>query len=154
MLFGNVCAMYNDLVKSAIRVFLALVILTATCPAFGQISIVVSKTSPHKPTEADLKNFFSGTKFSWENGATVMILDQSSLKMTDQFYKNFLGQTTRKMRKIWTRLVLSGQAKAPHKCKDTPEVKKMLGENPNAVGFIYTSELDDSLVELVRVEFK
>lgn len=119
--------------------------------ASAQISVVVSSSSTNTATEAQLKAMFAGKQLNWPGGSTVRIADQPKSADGKSFYANFVGQKISKVRKTWTKLVLSGQASAPIKCSTSAEVKAALAKFPNAVGFIKTSDLDGSVKEIAKM---
>ncbi len=130
-------------------VLLGLMVLGSMVSA--QVSIVVAKHSTHTAPALDLKQFFTGSKLQWEDGEKVLIVEQSGSAINAAFYKSFLGASLTQVHTGWTKLVLSGQAHAPRKCVDDAAVKKTVSESPNAVGFISSSSLDDSVKEIYRV---
>lgn len=119
---------------------------------FGQISVIVSKSSSQTLTKDDAKEIFSGTKTTWSNGSKVQIVDQSDTEVGAKFYTTFLAKSLNKVRLQWTKLVLSGQAIAPIKASDDEDVKKNVAKDPNNVGYIYSKSLDPSVKELFRID--
>ena len=117
----------------------------------AQVSVVVGRQSTQTAAASDLKQFFTGSKLQWEDGEKVVVVEQSGKAIGEAFYKSFLGASLPQVHTGWTKLVLSGQANAPKKCADDAAVKKTVSESPNAVGFISSSSLDDSVKEIYRV---
>ncbi|MFQ5570363.1 MAG: phosphate ABC transporter substrate-binding protein [Rhodothermales bacterium] len=124
----------------------------AATSAQAQISVVVAISSSHAANQAQVKDFFSGARLTWTDGSKVQVVDQPDTELSETFYKTVVGRSPAQVRVQWTKLVLSGQAKAPVKGKSDAEVKAAVSGNPNAIGFIATSALDDSVKELVRIE--
>ena len=120
--------------------------------SFGQISVIVSKSSTQTLTKDDAKEIFSGAKTTWSNGNKVQVVDQSDTEVGGKFYSDFLSKSVNKVRLQWTKLVLSGQAVAPIKAADDEEVKKNVAKDPNNVGYINSKSLDPSVKELFRIE--
>lgn len=118
----------------------------------AQISVVVSRAASHTATQTQIKDFFTGTKLHWSSGAKVLVIDRPKTEIGETFYKKLVGRSPAQVRVQWTKLVLSGQAPPPIKGMSEEEVKKLVSENPNAIGFIATSALDDTVKELIRIE--
>ena len=128
----------------------ALVVLLASM-VDAQISIVVAKSSTQTASASELKLMFTGSKFNWPGGTKVVVVDQSESTVGRAFYEKFVGKSVSQVRSEWNKLVLSGQAIGPRKCASDEAVKKSVAENPNAVGFVATSALDESVKEIYRV---
>jgi ABC-type phosphate transport system substrate-binding protein len=129
---------------------LALMVI-GSMPTQAQISIVVAKSSHQTAGAGDLRQMFSGAKLTWSAGEKVAIADQPEAAIGKAFYDKFIGKSLSQVRTEWMKLVLSGQAAAPKKCSDDDAVKAFVRENPNAVGFISSSAVDESVKELYRV---
>jgi ABC-type phosphate transport system substrate-binding protein len=130
--------------------FVAMFIL-GSASSNAQVSIVVSKSSSWKASGAELKQMFEGVKLTWEGGDKVEVVDQSETSVGATFYKSFLGKTLMQVHNDWSRLVLTGQASAPKRVGSDDAVKKAVAGNSNAIGYIATSSLDNSVREIYRV---
>ena len=62
-----------------------------------------------------------------------------------EFYKKVLEKEPSQVKAIWSKIVFSGKGKAPKEYKSSAEVKKVVSENPNAIGYIEKSAADDSV---------
>lgn len=129
---------------------LALVAGSATTAA-AQISIVVSASSSHSASPAELAQMFGGAVTSWGNGSQVQIVDQADSPVGATFYADFVGRSVSQVRKAFTALLLSGQAPQPQQVANDAAVKSAVAGNPNAVGYIASSALDDTVKEVARI---
>lgn len=62
-----------------------------------------------------------------------------------EFYKKIAGKDTAQVKAIWTKLVFTGKATAPKSVANSAEVKREVAADPNAIGYIEKSALDDSV---------
>jgi ABC-type phosphate transport system substrate-binding protein len=120
--------------------------------SYAQVSVIVSKESQYELTDSQVKNIFMGNMLSWPDGSKVVIVDQPESASGKDFYSKFIEQSINKIRVKWTKLVLSGQASAPLKVDNDDEVKKNVASNQNAIGYISSSEVDDTVKEILRIE--
>jgi ABC-type phosphate transport system substrate-binding protein len=141
----------NKLIPFNIFIIL-MALLISNNNSFGQISVVVSKSSKQTISQSDAKEVFAGSKTTWSNGNKVQVVDQSGSDVGKIFYDKFLGKSVNQVRVQWTKLVLSGQATAPVKAADDDDVKKNVAGNANALGYISSKSLDSSVKELFRIE--
>lgn len=125
--------------------------------AHAQISIVVSKNAKldsNDVKKAGLKAIYTGNHLKWSNGNKIQVVDQAETSLGKKFYESVLGKTLNQVRSQWTKLMLSGQASAPVQCASDKAVKKIVANNPHAIGYIASSALDASVKELFRLEVK
>jgi len=123
-------------------------------PVDAQISIVIAKSSTldsSAATRVGIKEIFTGTRLKWANGAKISVIDQADTDVGKKFYTTVIGKSVNDMRKQWAKLLLSGQASAPVKCPSDKAVKKVIAGNPNAIGYVSTSALDDTVKEVLRI---
>lgn len=141
----------------SLKIFLGLVGLCmvlhlAASPAVAQYSVIVSKSSTQKAGKDEARDMFTGVKLTWADGAKVVVIDQAESATGKGFYEKFIGKSTNQVRMQWTKLMLSGQAAAPKKCADDAAAKKAVAESPNAIGYVASSALDDTVKEIARIE--
>jgi hypothetical protein len=91
------------------------------------------------------------------NGAQTGTIEVRNLwgeysELGKKFYDMVIGKSANQVRRQWTKLLLSGQAAPPLKQPSDKNVKKVVAGNPNAIGYIATSALDDSVREVLRIE--
>jgi ABC-type phosphate transport system substrate-binding protein len=130
----------------------AALILVMGVPAPAQISVIVAKATEAKANKAEVKEIFTGAKLKWANGNKIQVVDQPDTELGKKFYDAVIGKSANQVRRQWTKLLLSGQAAAPLKQPSDKNVKKIVAGNPNAIGYIATDALDDSVREILRVE--
>jgi ABC-type phosphate transport system substrate-binding protein len=130
----------------------AALILAIVVSAPAQISVIVAKSTEAKATKTEVKEIFTGAKLKWPNGNKIQVVDQPDTELGKKFYDMVIGKSANQVRRQWTKLLLSGQAAAPIKQPADKNVKKIVAGNPNAIGYIATSALDDSVREILRIE--
>lgn len=123
-------------------------------PALAQISIVTAKSAKldsNTVSKPALKEIYMGARLKWADGNKIHVVDQADTETGKQFYAAVIGKSVNEVRKQWAKLLLSGQASAPLKCPSDKMVKKMVTANPNAIGYIATNALDDTVKEILRI---
>ncbi len=138
------------------KMLLLLLILFIYCSnetVAQSISVVVSKSSKNVPSQSDIKKIFTAKKLNWSGGNTIQVVDQAKTDTGNNFYNKFINVNPNRVLVDWTKLVLSGQATAPTKCNDDAAVKKEVASNPDTIGYILSSSLDDSVIEVAKLEF-
>ena len=130
----------------------AALILAVAASAPAQISVIVAKSAEAKATKTEVKGIFTGAKLKWPNGNKIQVVDQPDTELGKKFYDKVIGKSANQVRTQWAKLLLSGQAAAPLKQPSDKTVKKIVAGSSNAIGYIATSALDDSVREILRIE--
>lgn len=77
---------------------------------------------------------------------TAFLLDLAeSALLRGQFYAKVVGKSLAQVKAGWSRLVFSGKATPPEEIANSAEVKKILANNANAIGYIEKSAVDASV---------
>ena len=118
---------------------------------YAQVSVVVNKSFEGSLNKSDITLLFSGQIMNYSNGDKALLVDQPETEAGKIFY-NAMGLNSGQVKVEWTKLVLSGQMKAPIKCSSDDEVKKAVAKNKNALGFILTKNLDDTVKEIYKIK--
>ncbi len=85
-------------------------------------------------------------------GQAVLLNQTESLAVRDAFYSKATGKNPSQVKAVWSRLVFSGAAQAPKELPNGAEVKKAVNANPDAIGYIDSSEVDASVQVLFTVD--
>jgi len=68
-----------------------------------------------------------------------------------EFYKKVLEKSPSQVEAIWSKLLFTGKIKAPKECKSSAEVKKVVSENVNAIGYIEKAAVDDTVKVIATI---
>jgi ABC-type phosphate transport system substrate-binding protein len=111
------------------------------------VSVKSAITSLDKSQVADI---FLGKASHFPNGIQAMPIDQSEgLALRDEFYGKVVGKSASQIKAYWTKIIFTGRGQPPPSVSNDIEVKKRIGENPAAIGYIDRSLVDNT----VRVVF-
>ena len=133
----------NNLLK---QLCLCVTLLSAHA-AFAQVAVVVGAKSEVSSMTADqVSALFLGKSDKFPSGSTALPLDQpSGSSVRTNFYEKVTGKNEAQVKSAWSRLVFSGKGTPPKEVGSSAEVKKLLGANQNAIGYIEKSAVDSSV---------
>lgn len=114
----------------------------AVCPtAFAQLVIVVN---PQNPAIHMLRS--QAAQFFLGNSVLFTPLEQpANSPIRAEFYKKVLEKEPAQVAAIWSRIVFTGKGKSPKECRSSADVKKAIGENVNAIGYMEKAAVDESV---------
>ena len=128
----------------------ALVFGLSGLSAMAQFVVVVSAKNPVAAlSKNQVVDIFLGKATRFPNGEQVIPVDQpESSPLRDEFYASVAGKSAAQMKAHWSKIIFTCRGQPPKEAANDSETKKLLANNPNAIGYIDTSDLDNSVKAL------
>ncbi len=120
--------------------------------AYAQISVITSRSSGELLSAERIKEMFVGRAFIWENGNKVQVVDQERTEARTTFYRLFLKDSFQAIHTQRMRTAYVNKARNPIYAANDEAVRSLVADNPNAIGYIFTSNLNDSVHEILRID--
>ena len=145
--------MKNKFNVRAVRL-LAAILVSFPLIAQAGVAVVVGAKSPASKLSADqvAPVFLAKTPTLPGAGQAVLVDQAEGSAIRDAFYSKVAGKSAAQVKALWSRLVFSGAAQSPKAVASGAEVKKLLADNPDAIGYIDSSEVDASVKVLLSVD--
>ena len=125
----------------------ALLLMAIAAPASAELVIIVNPQNPATrmfPSQA--AQFFLGGSVLF-----TPVEQPEASPIRAEFYKKVLEKEPAQVQAIWSKIVFTGKGKPPKECKSSAEVKKVVSENVNAIGYIEKSAVDDSVKVIATI---
>lgn len=135
-----------------VPVTIALFILFAAVSLTAQVSVIAHKqTEASSLTLSQVAAFYTLDAKSWPSGAKVTVFDSRNERARSVFYAG-IGKSDVEIKKIWMRMQLSGNGKAPEAIASDAEVIAKVSSTPGAVGFINAASATDAVKVLLEIK--
>ena len=123
-----------------------------TLPAWaGDIVVIVNKNNNNAMDKAFVAKIYTGEAKNFPDGGPVFALDQDENNpVRADFYSSMLGKNVSNMKALWAQNIFSGKGLPPKVVNPDNEVKKVVGTNKNAIGYIKASSVDDTVKVVVK----
>ena len=133
--------------KRTERTLLALALLLGSTVTRADVVAVVSAKSPITAlSKSQVTDIFLGRVSSFPDGVQAVPIDQAEGSITRvEFYTKVIGKTAAQIKEYWSKIIFTGRGQPPPTVSNSDEVKKLLVENPAAIGYIDASMVDDSV---------
>ncbi len=130
---------------------LGLWLLASTCLA--EVVVVVHPSNASSAlSNSEASNIFLGKTSSFPSGDNAVPLDQSADSTArDHFYNVLVKKNPSQLRAYWSRMIFTGKAQPPKEVFDDAEVKELISKNPNLIGYIDSSQIDDTVKVVLRI---
>ncbi|SHG99013.1 hypothetical protein [Massilia sp. CF038] len=128
---------------------LAAGLVVASAPVFAaEIVVIVNPKNPaSRMFSEQAAQFFLGksslfTPIEYDDGVAIR----------NEFHTKVLQKDSAQVKAIWSKLVFTGKGTAPKEYKSAAEVKKAVAADPQAIGYIDKSAVDDSVKVILTVQ--
>lgn len=93
-----------------------------------------------------MSRIFLGKTSDFPSGDQAIPVDQDEGSATrDAFNNSVLGKNSSQLKAYWSRLIFTGKGTPPKEVGDDAAVKSLVAANPNMIGYIDSSAVDDSV---------
>lgn len=115
--------------------------------ATAEVVVVVSARSEVSQLERiHVENIFFGRNYTFPGGSDAIPFDlEEGALERDEFYMKLTGRTAAQVKSFWAKLIFTGRGRPPVVASDQDELINRLIANPNAIGYIDSSRVDERL---------
>jgi hypothetical protein len=113
----------------------------------ADIVVVVVGADAPAPTKEQIVNVYLGR----DPGFKPLDLPESN-PLRQVFYKKVTGRDAAQVKTVWSRIVFTGQGKAPKEVADAAAVKKAVATDRKAIGYILKSEVDPTVQVVLSLD--
>jgi ABC-type phosphate transport system substrate-binding protein len=113
----------------------------------AEVVAVVSAKSPISALTANqVADIFLGKTAHFPDGTPAVPIDLSEdSPERDKFYTQFTGKSAAQVKAHWSKIIFTGRGQPPRQASSSAEARKIVAENPNAIGYIDNSAVDRSV---------
>ena len=121
--------------------FTVILVLSAI-QAQSQVAVFVNRsTTVTAATAVSLADIYSLATKEWKDGSVIAVFDQKSDGLTRTKFYEFIGKSPIELKKIWMRVQLSGEGKAPGTVGSDEEMVQKVASTSGAIGFVASSKV-------------
>lgn len=120
--------------------------LLASAAAFADVVVIVSaKNANYGLEKTDVEQIFLGKTSTFPDGSKAVPIDQNEGSASrDAFNDRVLGKSASQLKAYWSRLIFTGKGTPPKESGNDAEVKALVADNPNLVGYVDAKVVDSS----------
>lgn len=121
--------------------------------ALADIAVIVHPdNSINNVAQKDLMRLYLG-KRSQLQGVEVTPADQASdMPIKKEFYQKVINKSLFQAKAYWSRMIFTGKGAPPTEFSSSSEIKQWVSQTLDGVGYIYSSEVDDSVKVVLLVK--
>jgi ABC-type phosphate transport system substrate-binding protein len=136
-----------SILRNFVAAALASSLACSAASAVADVVAVVSTTSPISAlSKTQVADIFLGRANRFPDGTPAVPIDQSEgSSVHAEFYASFAGRTAAQVKAYWSRIIFTGRGQPPKAVSSASELKRLLANDPRAIGYIDRSALDSSV---------
>lgn len=124
--------------------------LSADWTAADVVVVVSAKNPATELSKSQVADIFLGKKSRFPDGSPAVPVDQVEDSIArNAFYARFAGKSPAQLKAYWSKIIFTGRGQPPKEVADSAEVKKLIVDNPNAIGYIEQGMVDGSVKVLL-----
>ncbi len=121
--------------------------------ALGQVAVVAHKSVPvDSVSKSELLDLYTGETSIWRDGEPVVIFDLKEKGKTRKTFYEFLGMASSRIKLIWFKRMLLGEADPPESLKSEQELLQKISTTQGAIGFLDRSKADGTVKILMTIQ--
>ena len=130
---------------------LALVAMCGQAARAEVVVIVSAQSEVEKLSSRQVANIYMAKDACFPNGALALPMDMhAGTALRKKFYRKVVHRNAQQLRSYWSRRMASGVGQPPREVGVNVDMKKLIADNPNTIGYITRSAVDAS-VRVVNV---
>src|ERR1700727_1581830 len=134
--------------SAALALALTLVVNSVTADV---VAVVSSTSTITSLSNAQVTDIFLGKVNRFPAGTLGVPIDQvEGSPARDEFYATFASKSAAQVKSLWAKIIFTGRGQPPRTVANSIEVRKLLAANPQAIGYIERSSVDNSVKVLVQ----
>ena len=121
--------------------------------ALGDVSVIVNKDFKYEVSPALLSKIFLGREKEIPNGPFIQLLDLvEGDRSRDELYLKLVDKNPSAMKSHWSYLMFTGKGVPPKVVNNEEEVKRLVAESQNTIGYISTAKVDSTVKVLLQLK--
>ena len=110
------------------------------------VAVVSAKSPVTSLNASQVADIFLGKTSRFPDGSQAVPIDQvEDSPARERFYAAFTGKSPAQVKAHWSKIIFTGRGQPPRQVSNSAEARKLVAANPNAIGYIDASLVDDSV---------
>jgi ABC-type phosphate transport system substrate-binding protein len=110
------------------------------------VAVVSANSSVIRLNTRQLADIFLGRVSRFPDGTSAVPVDLvGGSAERDQFYAKVAGKTPAQIKAYWSKIIFTGRGQPPKVVQDGSDMKKYIAAHSDAIGYIDSSMVDDSV---------
>mgnify|MGYP006277214853 CR=1 FL=1 len=130
-----------------LTILLVILIYFSQLAQAGELVVVVGANCPVSALNKEqVKSLFLGRAATFPDNSQATPIEQiEGSEQRGAFHATVTDKSDSQLKAYWSKLIFSGKATPPREVANPAEVVKLLGTNPNMIGYVSKDQIDGSV---------
>jgi ABC-type phosphate transport system substrate-binding protein len=129
----------------ALMIGLAFYLRCGAAEAVKVVTVVSAKSPVTALSKVQIVDIFMGNTGSLPYGVQLVPIDQpEGSAVRDKFYAKLASKSAAQMKAHWSKIIFTGRGQPPQEAQSGAQVRELVANNPDAIGYIEEKMIDDS----------
>lgn len=113
------------------------------------VAVVSAQSSVNTLSKDQIVGIFLGKTGRFPGGSQAVPIDQAEGSAArNAFYAQYAGKSPAQLKAHWSKIIFTGRGQPPREVANSIDVKKLVVESTNVIGYIEQNLVDDSVKAL------
>ncbi len=128
------------------RSFSLIALLLVSVEAFSAGAVIVHPSNNSELDRQTIAKIYLGKRDTFSDESNAIPIDQEGHSgAREVFLKSVLNKSSSQFKSYWSKLLFSGKGTPPKKISSPQEIKTLVSENSQAIGYVDSSLVDESV---------
>ncbi len=124
--------------------------LAAEAKAQEVVAVVSARSTVTTLSAQQVADIFLGKSMRLPGGASAVPIDlDEESPVREKFYVQYTGKSPAQVKAHWSKIIFTGRGQPPRQAASAAEARKLIAENPNAIGYLDAAMVDASVKVVV-----
>ena len=110
------------------------------------VAVISAKSAVASLNAAQVADIFLGKTNRFPDGTLALPVDlPEESPAREKFYAEYAGKSPAQVKAHWSKIIFTGRGQPPRQVGSGAEAKKFVADNPNAIAYIDTRLVDNSV---------
>ncbi|GLR33809.1 MULTISPECIES: phosphate ABC transporter substrate-binding protein [Shewanella] len=128
------------------KLLCSILLCLVSMPLFAGVVVIVHPSNSDTIDQKAIENIYLGKTKTFPGGAPAVPVNlDSAVPLRETFDSKVLGKSSSQLKSYWSQKVFTGKGTPPKEVTSGAEMIKLVSSNPNIIGYIDSSEANDSV---------
>ncbi|MPY23244.1 phosphate ABC transporter substrate-binding protein [Shewanella psychropiezotolerans] len=128
------------------KIFCSILLSLFSLHAVSGIAVIVHPDNGDSLDKKSISNLYLGKTKKFPGGAQAIPINLEERQVNrGEFDSTVLGKSSSQLKSYWSKKVFTGKGTPPKEFANDDEVIKLVSSNPNIIGYIDSSKVNDTV---------
>lgn len=119
---------------------------------YAEVAVIVHKDNANNAiSKNEVSRLYLGKLKKFPNGLDAIPIDLAAGDSRKKFYSKVVKKNDAQLRAYWSRIIFTGKGQPPRQEQSEESIINLVSSNPNLIGYVDKSKVNDSVKVLLTI---